>query len=141
SEGRAHDCTPFGVPQGVPHILRLMPSLSQHVRAILHRRCPRCLQGPIYQSGMKMNVRCPVCDLLMEREQGYFMGAMYISYALASAFLGVTALAIHLLLPELDLGLVILIAALVFLPFVPAFTRYSRVIWIHFDRWAWPDQA
>ena len=27
--------------------------------------------------------RCPVCGLKFEREQGYFLGAMYVSYALA----------------------------------------------------------
>jgi hypothetical protein len=30
--------------------------------------------------------------------------------------------------------LVLLIAAAYFLPFVPALFRYSRVIWMHFDR-------
>ena len=37
--------------------------------------------------------------------------------------------------------IIILIVALVFLPFVPAVTRYARVLWIHFDRWAWPDPS
>jgi len=30
-----------------------------------------------------MNDRCPACDLKFEREQGYFLGAMYISYGVA----------------------------------------------------------
>jgi uncharacterized protein (DUF983 family) len=118
-----------------------MASLRQRLRAIWKRQCPCCFQGAIYQSGMKMNARCPVCGILLEREQGYFMGAMYISYTLASIFLGLGLLVIHLLAPDLDLGLIVLIVAVLFLPFVPAVTRYSRVLWIHFDRWAWPDRS
>jgi len=30
-----------------------------------------------------MNEHCPHCGLRFEREQGYFLGAMYISYGLA----------------------------------------------------------
>ena len=30
-----------------------------------------------------MNDPCPVCGLVFEREPGYFLGAMYFSYALA----------------------------------------------------------
>lgn len=118
-----------------------MANFRRHLRAIWKRQCPGCLEGPIYQRSMKMNTRCPVCGLLLECEQGYFMGAMYISYTLASLFLGLVALLLHLLAPTWDLGLIILLAGALFLPFVPAVTRYSRVLWIHFDRWAWPDRS
>jgi uncharacterized protein (DUF983 family) len=118
-----------------------MASIRQHLIAIWNKRCPRCLEGAIYRRSMDMNARCPICDLPLEREQGYFMGALYISYALASFFLGSAACTIYLLRPDLDLGLIVLIVGVLFLPLVPAVTRYSRVIWIHFDRWAWPDQS
>jgi uncharacterized protein (DUF983 family) len=118
-----------------------MASFRRHLRAIWKKQCPRCFEGAIYKSGMRMNERCPVCDLPLERERGYFVGAMYISYALASLFLGLGAYAVYLLAPNLDLGLIVLLVGLLFIPFVPAVTRYSRVIWIHFDRWAWPDQS
>ena len=35
--------------------------------------------------------RCPVCDLRFEREPGYFMGAMYISYVLGLLVIAVFA--------------------------------------------------
>ena len=124
-----------------PWVGTLMASFAKHLAAIWNKKCPGCFQGDIYQSGMKMNPRCPVCGLLIEREQGYFMGAMYISYTLATVFLGLGTFIAYLLAPSLDLGLHILIAGLVFLPFVPSVTRYSRIIWIHFDRWAWPDSS
>lgn len=116
-----------------------MPTASQKWLALVRMRCPRCCAGKIYEYGMKMNARCPVCELEFEREPGYFMGALYISYALAIAFL-VTGLWIGmLLLPDIDAGWLVLLAAACFVPFVPLVTRYSRVIWIFFDRWAWPS--
>jgi uncharacterized protein (DUF983 family) len=118
-----------------------MASFGRHLVAIWNKRCPRCFQGALYERGMKMHAHCPVCNLLLEREPGYFVGAMYISYALASFFLGIGTLIGYLLFPETELSWIILVVGLIFLPFVPAVTRYSRIIWIHFDRWAWPDQS
>jgi hypothetical protein len=86
-----------------------------------------------------MHPACPVCDLVFEREEGYFLGAMYISYALSCLFLGLGMLAAHLIWPEMDLGWAVLIAAVAYLPFVPAVFRSSRVLWIYLDRWLWPD--
>lgn len=89
---------------------------------------------------MKMHPRCPVCDLLFEREPGYFLGAMYISYAIAIAFLLTAMLIMHWVLPEIDLGWIVLMCGALFVPFVPIVTKYSRVMWIFFDRWAWPSR-
>jgi hypothetical protein len=107
--------------------------------AILAQRCPRCRQGRIFGSLLTMNPECPSCQLIFEREPGYFMGALYVSYGMASSVLGLLVLAGHLLFPEIDLGTIVLGALVPFLLFVPSIFRYSRVLWIHFDRWAWPD--
>jgi uncharacterized protein (DUF983 family) len=105
---------------------------------LLRQRCPRCRQGRVFRTATRMNEACPVCGLAFTREEGYFLGAMYVSYALSTLFLGLGMLAIHLIWPDLDLGLAVLAAVVAYLPFVPAVFRYSRVIWIYFDRWAWP---
>ncbi len=42
------------------------------------------------------------------------------------------------LFPAIDMGWLVLILGVLYLPLVPAVTRYSRVLWIYFDRWAWP---
>lgn len=114
------------------------PTAGQKWKALLLQRCPNCCEGRIYERGMKINQRCPVCNLLFEREPGYFLGAMYVSYAMATAFLVTTLVIGHWLFPDIDLGWMVLICAALFVPFVPIVTRYSRVIWIFFDRWAWP---
>jgi len=86
-----------------------------------------------------MNDLCPVCGLKFEREEGYFMGALYVSYAIAIVVLGLFMLAWHLLLPELDLEWDVLLAVAVYVPLMPMVFRYARVIWMHFDRSAWPE--
>jgi hypothetical protein len=64
---------------------------------------------------------------------------MYFSYALAIVCIGLFMLLWYLILPELGLWLLAVLACLSFLPFVPSIYRYSRVIWLYFDRWAWPE--
>ena len=44
------------------------------------------------------------------------------------------------LLPDWDLGTIVLIVIACFIPLTPLVTRYSRVFWIYFDRWAWPPR-
>ena len=47
----------------------------------LRLRCPRCSVGPLYRRPFSMNDYCLHCGLKFEREQGYFVGAIYINYA------------------------------------------------------------
>ena len=44
-------------------------------------RCPRCGHGSLYGKPFNMNEHCESCGLKFEREQGYFIGAIYINYA------------------------------------------------------------
>ncbi|HTU41062.1 MAG TPA: DUF983 domain-containing protein [Candidatus Aquilonibacter sp.] len=80
-----------------------------------------------------MNDRCPVCGLYFYREEGYFLGAMYISYALGSAVICAFA-AVLWALTTWRLEKIIVWAILLFLPFVPAITLLSRVLWIYLDQ-------
>ena len=43
-------------------------------------RCPRCGARSLFRTWFSMYERCSVCQLRFEREQGYFLGAMYINY-------------------------------------------------------------
>lgn len=86
-----------------------------------------------------MNESCPVCWLLFEREEGYFLGAMYFSYFLAVGILVTGYFLGSLLLPAWPREWVAGLAVLVFVPLVPTVFRYSRVCWIYYDRWAWPS--
>lgn len=113
-------------------------SLRHTTTAFLSMRCPRCRKGPIYAASNEMHVRCPECGHTYEREPGYFVGSLYISYAMAIAVLGTFTLIGHLLFPEVDLGWIVLGAIVAFLPLVPTATRYARVLWMYIDRSIWP---
>ena len=103
--------------------------------AVRRGLCPVCRRGRIFAGWWRMNERCPSCGTLFEREPGYFVGAMYISYAIAVPILsGLTAVLSYGLFPDWPLGLVLVPAVALFLPLVPAIYRTSRILWIHLDR-------
>jgi len=77
--------------------------------------------------------RCPNCDLKFEREQGYFLGAMYISYGLALITIVVLALLLWAS-TSWSLQRITLLAILLFLPLAPSLTLFSRVLWMYLDR-------
>jgi uncharacterized protein (DUF983 family) len=112
--------------------------------AIWRQLCPRCRQGRIFKRSIflgfpAMNQRCPVCDLKFEREGGYFLGAMYISYGLALVTILVLAAvlwgAVHLRMDK-----AVVWALILFVPFIPSLTLLARVLWIHLDQALDPEK-
>jgi hypothetical protein len=87
-----------------------------------------------------MNDPCPVCGLVFEREPGYFFGAMYFSYFIAVAILVPLWLLAGWLFPNMDPLLVPLVAFIPYIPLIPTVFRYSRVMWIYFDRGVSPSE-
>jgi uncharacterized protein (DUF983 family) len=111
----------------------MAPGVRKRLSAVLRQRCPRCLRGPVFRGGLRMYQACPECRVIYGRENGYFTGAMIVSYILAVPILGLLALGVSYFShwsPEIS----ILVAGVLFLPLVPPLFRYSRVIWMHFDR-------
>jgi Protein of unknown function (DUF983) len=85
-----------------------------------------------------MNDRCPECGLTFNREPGYFLGAMYISYGLALVLIFVFGVALWLR-TRWRLDKVAIWATVSFLPFTPMLTFLSRVLWIYLDQTLDPD--
>ena len=100
--------------------------------AIIRERCPRCAAGPVFAGLFKMNRRCPVCGLEFEREQGYFVGAMYFSYALAIA--AVLPIIVAMLLLGFAAASIYIVSCLFLVVASPFLFRYSRVLWIYLDQ-------
>ena len=121
-----------------------MPEEMPAVAAILRQRCPRCRRGDIFRGSLFRNwfamyERCPVCNLKYEREQGYFIGAMYVSYALAiPPYLALVT--IFWLVAHWRYEMALLAAVVVYLPFVPFVMRLSRVIWMYIDQTFDPEK-
>lgn len=85
-----------------------------------------------------MHDRCPNCGLRFNREPGYFLGAMYISYALALVMI-VALGAVLWALTDWRIDKIAIWAVLLFLPFAPILALLSRVLWIYFDQTIDPE--
>ena len=77
---------------------------------VVREKCPNCNEGQVFVKRTslfkipKMHEDCPNCQYHFEREPGYFLGAMYISYGLA-AFQGLlTYVLSSFLFPSMAIG-------------------------------------
>ena len=86
-----------------------------------------------------MNERCPACALKFEREQGYFLGAMYISYGVAVVM--ITAIAALLWsTTRWPITKVTVWAIVLFVPLALPTTLMARVLWIYLDQTVDPER-
>jgi uncharacterized protein (DUF983 family) len=112
--------------------------------AILRQLCPRCRAGTIFRKSVflfpAMRERCPACDLKFEREEGYFLGAMYIGYALALGMITIFGLLLWYVVGW-PFQKTVIAAVLLFLPFAPVLTLMARVLWIYLDQTIDPDRT
>ena len=118
---------------------------SSSLTAILRQRCPRCRLGrifrySIFQGFPKMWERCPNCDLKFQREEGYFLGAMYISFGLALVSIALIALVLWAI-TGWWITKDMIWAVVLFLPLAPAISLLARVLWIHLDQAFDPEPA
>lgn len=95
-------------------------------------RCPNCPDQPLFRSFFGMNPACPDCGYVYEREDGYYIGAIYINMVVT---LSIIVIGYYLL--DGYAGLTLLTQFIVwglFSAFFPLlFFRYSRGIWINLD--------
>ena len=105
--------------------------------AIITAKCPKCRVGNIYAnpvysfSGQKMLKSCPHCEMVFEKEPGYFYGAMYVSYAFIVAELVTLAIGTSVLTGSKNPWLYTIILLSVVGLLAPFNLRYSRVILMH----------
>lgn len=87
----------------------------------------------MYRRPLAMWDCCEICGLKFEREQGYFLGAMYVSYGLSIP----PVLLLVLLIWKLSgwpYDWSVMAALVAYLPFVPPVTRFARVVWMYIDQ-------
>ena len=108
------------------------PALPQIIGAVIQQRCPRCLKGPIFKSTWDIHERCSTCQLVFEREPGYFTGAMYLSYGMS--ILVVFPIWLMLLFWEFTLITIVVTIIAILLILTPFLFRYSRIVWMHIDQ-------
>ncbi len=103
--------------------------LVQSLRRGIALRCPRCGGTPLFRGWFAMAPACALCGLRYERAQGYFVGAIYINYAVTT----VIATAGYFVLWGYA-GVSTGVQLALWLPFVALFPlwffRYSRSLWL-----------
>jgi hypothetical protein len=83
----------------------------------------------------EMHHKCSNCGYVFDREPGYFLGAMYISYGI-SVFLGlITFLVCYFFFPDLPTIWVPIIILAVILLFAIKSWKLSRIIYMHIFPW------
>ena len=90
-------------------------------------RCPACERGKMFRSLFTMNVRCPICGVIFERDAGEVTGGMAIN-TLATSTIAVAgaSLAWFSDIPVWPLiGALVLISTL----FSMWFYRHARALW------------
>lgn len=106
----------------------------------IHLRCPRCGAGPLFRSFFSMYPNCPSCDLRFEREQGYFVGAIYVNYG-ATAIIMIAGFFWLDRFINLSLGQQLILWTLFGISFPLLFFRYSRSLWLSLDYIFNPEDA
>lgn len=105
----------------------------------LRLRCPACGGGPLFKGWFDMRPTCPSCGLRLEREEGYFLGAMLLNVIVAE-LLFVAAFAATLVLtwphPPWQLLTWVSMLGVVGLPLL--LFPLSRTVWLAFDLWFRP---
>ena len=86
----------------------------------------------MFRNWLRMPTHCVLCRLRFEREQGYFIGAMYVNYALT---VGIVVSGYFLLERWLPMSLPqqLLLWGSVSILFPLLLFRHARVLWLSFD--------
>lgn len=102
-------------------------------------RCPRCHETDLFVNKSAYQIKgffdmpnsCGVCGQKFEIEPGFYYGAMYVSYALCTAYLVAVFVALTVLYPSfsLEFYLVFGIGSMAIL--TPYFFKLCRAIWIN----------
>ncbi len=107
--------------------------------SVLSCKCPRCREGNMFKYSllerpakfMEMNKACPVCNLNLEQEPGYYYGAMFVSYAFGIIELAVILIAIKLLSKgPFSIETIMIVVTFVYVVLTPVNFRWGRSGWI-----------
>ena len=106
--------------------------------AILSGKCPRCRKGDMFKYPLtyisrfnEMHSHCKCCGQIFNVEPGFFIGAMYISYAFVIALVFIEGLLLYNFVRDLEIwaySVIITCSVIVLIPFL---FRYSRIILLH----------
>jgi uncharacterized protein (DUF983 family) len=120
------------------------PGFLRLIARGLMLRCPACGQTKVFRGWFAMHEACSHCGRQFQRGPGYFLGSIYVNYAVTGAI--VIALFFSFFLTDTLTGTPLLVLLCLFALVFPVwFFRYARALWIAFDElvdpWAAPHDT
>src|SRR5713226_861466 len=112
---------------------RLAGRVTRALGRAIRLRCPRCGATPLFRGWFRMAEACALCGLRFERAQGYFVGAIYVNYAV-TAILAIGGFFLLWGLTALSAAAQLALLVPVVLLFPLWFFRYSRSFWLALER-------
>jgi uncharacterized protein (DUF983 family) len=96
----------------------------------VRKRCPRCGERDNFVGWFQMRPTCPRCELRFAKEEGGFLGAMALNYALAiGAWLAVLFVGIVLTVPDVAVVPLLAASAAVLIGVPLWFYPRSKMLW------------
>ena len=103
------------------------------IHGVFGNRCPVCWEGAVFGGVYQMNEACPKCGFKFVKEDGYFLGAMVISYFVAG-FSAVPTLILLIFAAHWEVPMATFMSCLQILLINPPLFHFSRLAWLHMDR-------
>lgn len=109
--------------------------------SILKEKCPDCGKGDVFKKDDTllempvMHEKCGHCEYVFDREPGYFLGAMYLSYAIAVLACGLVFLLLHYGFPDLPLIYTPILMGVIIVLIAKKNYKLSRILYIHLFPW------
>lgn len=124
--------------RGDAHPFDIIPRGTQRGRLIgrgMRRQCPRCGEGDLFRGLFDLRDPCPRCGLVFEREEGYFLGAMIVSFALIEGVFALVLVATMIATwPDVPWNGVLVVALIVTLVLPYLASPWTRTVWMALDR-------
>jgi uncharacterized protein (DUF983 family) len=112
--------------------------VARIARRALALRCPRCGGTKLFPTWFTMRSDCALCGLRFERAQGYWVGAIYVNYAV-TATLALTGYFVLWARTGLSTAAQLAIWVPFLLIFPLWFFRYSRSLWLALEYYLNPE--
>lgn len=111
------------------------PSLMGKLSRGIRKKCSRCGGGRLFTRWFTQQADCPTCDLHFERQNGYFLGAMMVDFAITEfVFVAVLIISLAATWPDLPVGKLTLLLVTTNLLVPLLFWPFSRTLWIAMER-------
>ena len=110
----------------------------KNLKSLVGQKCPKCGIGKMFKSGpynlksfTKMYDFCPNCKISYEPEPGFYVGAMYFSYAFNITIIISTGFISYWWFGFINIAVNISFVAVVVLILSPLLFRFSRALMLH----------